>query len=81
MAASIAQWLLYLIGVYAGIGLVVAAVFSWRGVARVDPAARGAHWGFRLLILPGAAALWPLVVRWWVRAARASIQGAGGSHA
>jgi hypothetical protein len=34
-------------------------------VDRIDPMARGAGWGFRLLITPGAALFWPLLlVRW-----------------
>ena len=30
--------------------------------------ADGATWGFRLLILPGAAALWPVLLSRWLRA-------------
>ncbi len=48
-------------------GLVYALAFVTKGVQRVDPAARGGTWGFRLLILPGAAALWPLLLARWVR--------------
>jgi hypothetical protein len=63
---SAAVWLVRLLGVYAGIGLVVAVPFVLRGVERVDAAARGATAGFRLIVLPAAVALWPLVARrWW----------------
>jgi len=37
-----------------------------KGVDRIDPNARGAGLGFRLLILPGSAALWPLLLRRWI---------------
>ena len=51
---------------YAFAGLVFAVAFALFGVQRVDPAAREAGAGFRLLILPGAAALWPLLLARWV---------------
>jgi hypothetical protein len=51
------------IGLYLAIGLCFALIFVGVLVGRIDPAARGAGWGFRLLILPGAAALWPLLLR------------------
>jgi len=48
-----------------GIGLVFALWFAWRGAARFDPVAGRGSLGFRLLIIPGAALLWPyLVIRW-----------------
>ncbi len=55
-------------GAYAAAGVVFAAAFVIRGVQRVDPAAKGAPLGFRLLILPGCAALWPLLLGRWMRA-------------
>jgi hypothetical protein len=48
-------------------GVLFAVVFVTRGVARVDPVARGAPAGFRLLILPGSALLWPLLAWRWIR--------------
>ena len=52
--------------VYAVAGLMFSVAFVSFGVQRVDAAARGAGAGFRLLILPGAAALWPLLLRKWM---------------
>ena len=63
-----------LAGAYAAGGMLFAVAFAWRGAQRIDPAAQGAPWSFRLLIIPGAAALWPmLALRWWraVRGGRA----------
>jgi hypothetical protein len=54
--------------VYAVVGVVFAGAFVTWGVARVDSAAKGASLGFRLLILPGCAALWPLLLGRWMRA-------------
>ena len=45
---------------YGGIGAVFAAVFVWHGVEFVDSEARGSGIGFRLSILPGVAAFWPM---------------------
>jgi GNAT superfamily N-acetyltransferase len=56
-----------LAAVYLAVGLLFAAAFSARGARAVDPAARGAGWGFRLLIVPGAAAFWPLLALRWLR--------------
>lgn len=66
MAAALANWLVILLGVYAALGLIFALAFVTRGVGRVDPAAREGTWGFRLLILPGTVALWPLLARRWL---------------
>lgn len=55
-------------GAHLAAGLAFALAFVTVGVQRVDPAARGAPWGFRLLILPGAVALWPLLLVRWLRA-------------
>jgi hypothetical protein len=54
-----------LLTIYFGIGAVFGVAFVARGVDRIDPVARGAGWGFRLMILPGSAIFWPLLlVRW-----------------
>ena len=54
------------IAIYALLGLAFAVGFAARGAATIDPVARGASWGFRILVVPGAALLWPLLAwRWW----------------
>jgi hypothetical protein len=57
------------LAIYLACGMVFAAGFITVGLARVDHTAHGAPWGFRLLILPGAVALWPVLAIKWVRAA------------
>lgn len=65
MALLISQLLVWVLGGYAGLGVVFALAFVARGMGRVDHAARGAPWSFRLIIFPGVAALWPwMLVRW-----------------
>jgi hypothetical protein len=36
------------------------------GIQRVDPAARGMPLTARVLLVPGAAALWPLLLLKWI---------------
>ena len=47
-------------------GLVFAIAFVITGVKRIDSQAIGSGSGFRLLIFPGAVALWPLLLRRWI---------------
>jgi hypothetical protein len=55
---------------YALTGLLFASAFVAAGVQKIDQLAASAGIGFRLTILPGAAALWPLLLIRWIRAAR-----------
>jgi hypothetical protein len=48
--------------VYLAIGIVLALAIAFRGVSRIDPAAREGTKGFRFLIMPGLTLLWPLMV-------------------
>ncbi len=62
MTPWLARILVDVVCLYAGIGVVVALWISFRGLHRLDPVAGHGTWGFRLLILPGLAALWPLML-------------------
>ena len=62
----VAEWLLRIAGLYLGVGIAFAVAFVIWGVERVDGGARGSPLAFRLLIVPGVAALWPVVLRWWL---------------
>ena len=55
------------LAVYAGLGFVFAVPFVWSGVQRLDSEAQGSGIGFRLLILPGVAAFWPMFLYRWAR--------------
>jgi len=63
----IVESLVNLAMVYAVIGLVFAIIFAFAGVGRIDESAKGASLAFRLLIIPGAAALWPILLLRWAR--------------
>ena len=52
---------------YLRVGVVVAIVFAIV-VGRIEPSAKGGSILFRMLILPGATLLWPLIVARTIRA-------------
>ncbi len=52
---------------YAIAGIAVALGFASFGLGRVMPHAGKITWGARLLMLPGAALLWPYMIRRWAR--------------
>ena len=78
MPLSIAELFATALRLYAVAGALFAVPFAWRGTGALDPAARQGSWGFRLLILPGAAALWPVLLVVWMRSARSSGEAAEG---
>ena len=53
---------------YAVVGAVSALAFVTFGIARVLPAGTPVTLGARVLLLPGAALLWPYVLLRWVKA-------------
>jgi len=59
-------FLLDLLALYAAIGVVTALGFITFGVTRVQAAS--VSLGARILILPGAVALWPYVLARWIKA-------------
>ncbi len=65
----IAVKILLLLGlVYLLAGFVFAVFFLMKGINKVDTAAHGSGWGFRLIIIPGTIALWPLLLNKWMKA-------------
>lgn len=65
----IAAIFLIALGVYLAVGLVFAVAFALFGVKRIDPHAAHGSWGFRLLIVPGTMAFWPVLLRRWASGA------------
>jgi hypothetical protein len=55
---------------YFGVGLAVAIPFVVFGVAQVLSRPARVTAGARVLLLPGAALLWPLVLARWLQAGR-----------
>jgi hypothetical protein len=65
----IVQALLVAFATYLLCGCVFAIAFVLVGVKRMDPHAAQGSWGFRLLIIPGAVFLWPLLAKRWLSGA------------
>lgn len=65
MFETLAKAFVLTLTLYAGLGTLFAIPCVWFGVQRLDSEARGSGIAFRLLILPGVAAFWPLFLRRW----------------
>ena len=65
---SLQMILLYGFGLYLLFGLLVAVAFVSAGVTQVQP--YSVTLGARILILPGATALWPYVLVRWLKCRR-----------
>ncbi len=59
MSLTLATFLARLAAAYLLVGGGFAVAFAARWAGRLDPAAASGTLGFRLLLLPGAALLWP----------------------
>jgi hypothetical protein len=66
---DLAQVVVALFELYALAGVVFAVLFLPRAVTRIDPRIGGSPKMLRLLILPGVAALWPLLAWRWIAGA------------
>ena len=62
LAISSVEIFLNLCRVYIAIGLIFAVLFVIFWVQKVDSAARGGTIGFRILIIPGVSAFWPMFI-------------------
>ena len=63
----IAATVLILIGIYFGCGFLFAIPFLLVGLKETDPRVAPGSWGFRLLIIPGVTAFWPLLLHRWLK--------------
>ena len=67
---GMAEFLVGGLAVYGLAGAVFATAFVTAGIQRVDPGAEHAPVTFRLIVMPGAAALWPFLLVRWIRSVR-----------
>lgn len=64
-----AQIFLSVLSIYLSLGLVFAVLFALSGYKRIDTHAATAPLRIRILWMPAAVALWPLLARIWARSA------------
>jgi hypothetical protein len=67
ISTQIATWIVRLAGAYLAVGVLFAMPFAFRLVNRLDAVAARGTLPFRLLLLPGATLLWPLLLTRWLR--------------
>jgi hypothetical protein len=64
----VAEVFVAVLAVYGLAGALFSVAFVLFGIHRVDRVAEHAPVGFRLIVMPGVAALWPLLLTRWFRA-------------
>ncbi len=67
MQEKVLQTILSLLNIYLLVGLFFALFFVSFIVPRIDPAAKNSGIAFRLIILPGSTALWPILILYWIK--------------
>ena len=65
MFEPISMFLIYLLAAYVVVGIAAALAFVTIGIVQVQP--MSVTVGARLLLLPGAFVLWPLVLARWLK--------------
>jgi hypothetical protein len=58
--AEVVRTLVWIVQGYLILGIVFAVPVALFFLARLDPAARGNTWGFRIIVIPGLTLMWPL---------------------
>ncbi len=53
------------VALYLIAGILFAVFFLSKGIHKIDTAAHGSGWGFKLIILPGTIVLWPVLLNKW----------------
>jgi hypothetical protein len=67
----IAVKIIFMVAVlYLAAGVLFAVFFLNRGIQKIDTAAHGSGWGFRLIILPGVIVFWPVLLIKWIKVKR-----------
>ena len=71
MTETQAKVFLIVLGLYLALGVLFAIPFLLKGAAAIDEDAVEGSWGFKVLVFPGAVALWPLLGKRWLGRASA----------
>ncbi len=60
---TIATIFIYVFYTYLIMGIIFAILFVAKGVDKVDENMHGTNWKLRLLLIPGLALLWPIMLK------------------
>ena len=63
-------WIPAVVATWFAVGALVAVPFLLFAVGAAVEGAKGSSVAFRLMMLPAAALLWPIVLRLWIRSRR-----------
>jgi len=64
---SIVIIIINILVIYVIAGLLFSFLFIWKGLDKVDPATEGTSIWFRMIIIPGLCAFWPLFLSKWIK--------------
>ncbi len=67
------QLFLGFLGIYTVIGVLFALYFFFKGAFALDPLIEESKWTVRLLLIPGAIGLWPLLLFKIINKSRTSL--------
>ena len=70
MEHPFAELILLVFSTYLAIGVVFALGFAWRGWRAIESPGTEGTIVFRILLIPGATLLWPLLLRRWLHVRR-----------
>ncbi len=59
---------LWLIAAYLVCGLLFVIPFLLKGIHKIDETTVGSSWGFKIIIIPGVIACWPVLLMKWRKA-------------
>jgi hypothetical protein len=65
----LAALFVWTLAAYSALGALFALAFVVAGVQRIDSQAKGSGIAFRLLVVPGTVAFWPLLLGRWLHGA------------
>ena len=61
-AVEVIRLLVWIVQGYLALGVVLSVLLALFFLHRIDPAAQGSTWGFRIIVIPGMVLLWPLLL-------------------
>ena len=62
---TVAYLFIGFLGIYLIIGIIFSAVILIKGLSSLDPNAKSSGVGFKIIIIPGLIAFWPILWRKW----------------